>query len=103
MNLRDKMLQLEQRMNAQVLGQENVVRMLLIALLCDGHILLEGLPGLAKTRAASWRGISSASFAVSSSLRICCHQISPAARFISKMPAAKRSSFVFARGRYSAT
>lgn len=51
MNLRDKMLQLEQRMNAQVLGQENVVRMLLIALLCDGHILLEGLPGLAKTRA----------------------------------------------------
>ncbi|MGG8292553.1 AAA family ATPase [Klebsiella sp. 141130] len=51
MNLRDKMLRLEQRMNAQVLGQENVVRMLLIALLCDGHILLEGLPGLAKTRA----------------------------------------------------
>ncbi|MCP5933937.1 AAA family ATPase, partial [Klebsiella pneumoniae] len=51
MNLREKMLQLEQRMNAQVLGQENVVRMLLIALLCDGHILLEGLPGLAKTRA----------------------------------------------------
>lgn len=51
MNLRDKMLQLEQRMNAQVLGQENVVRMLIIALLCDGHILLEGLPGLAKTRA----------------------------------------------------
>ncbi len=30
---------------------KNVVRMLLIALLCDGHILLEGLPGLAKTRA----------------------------------------------------
>ncbi|EMJ5249822.1 MoxR family ATPase [Klebsiella aerogenes] len=51
MNLREKMLQLEQRMNAQVLGQENVVRMLIIALLCDGHILLEGLPGLAKTRA----------------------------------------------------
>ncbi|HBS5781642.1 TPA: MoxR family ATPase [Klebsiella aerogenes] len=51
MNLCDKMLQLEQRMNAQVLGQENVVRMLIIALLCDGHILLEGLPGLAKTRA----------------------------------------------------
>ncbi|HAT1622024.1 TPA: MoxR family ATPase [Raoultella planticola] len=48
---RDKLLQLEQKMNAQVLGQEELVRMLLIALLCDGHVLLEGLPGLAKTRA----------------------------------------------------
>ena len=51
MNGREKLLQLEQRMNAQVLGQEELVRMLLIALLCDGHVLLEGLPGLAKTRA----------------------------------------------------
>ena len=51
MNSRDKLLQLEQRMNTQVLGQEELVRMLLIALLCDGHVLLEGLPGLAKTRA----------------------------------------------------
>nr|WP_272929795.1 MoxR family ATPase [Cedecea sulfonylureivorans] len=45
------MLELEQRMNQQVLGQESVVRMLIVALLCDGHVLLEGLPGLAKTRA----------------------------------------------------
>ncbi|MEF3097842.1 MoxR-like ATPase [Raoultella ornithinolytica] len=51
MNSREKLLQLEQRMNTQVLGQEKLVRMLLIALLCDGHVLLEGLPGLAKTRA----------------------------------------------------
>ncbi|MGU3413316.1 AAA family ATPase [Enterobacteriaceae bacterium C34A] len=51
MNSRDKLLQLEQRMNTQVLGQQELVRMLLIALLCDGHVLLEGLPGLAKTRA----------------------------------------------------
>lgn len=48
---REKLLQLEQRMNEQVLGQEELVRMLIIALLCDGHVLLEGLPGLAKTRA----------------------------------------------------
>ncbi|HID8741923.1 TPA: AAA family ATPase [Enterobacter mori] len=48
---RDKLLQLEQRMNEQVIGQEGLVRMLIIALLCDGHVLLEGLPGLAKTRA----------------------------------------------------
>lgn len=51
MTSREKLLQLEQRMNTQVLGQEELVRMLLIALLCDGHVLLEGLPGLAKTRA----------------------------------------------------
>lgn len=51
MNSREKLLQLEQRMNTQVLGQEELVRMLIIALLCDGHVLLEGLPGLAKTRA----------------------------------------------------
>lgn len=51
MNSREKLLQLEQRMNTQVLGQEELVRMLIVALLCDGHVLLEGLPGLAKTRA----------------------------------------------------
>lgn len=48
---REKVLQLEQRMNEQVIGQQELVRMLIIALLCDGHVLLEGLPGLAKTRA----------------------------------------------------
>lgn len=51
MNNAEKLLQLEQDMNAQVLGQQDVVRMLIVALLCDGHVLLEGLPGLAKTRA----------------------------------------------------
>ncbi|HEI8865433.1 MoxR family ATPase [Serratia sp. AKBS12] len=51
MNNREKLLALEQRINQQVLGQESLVRMLIVALLCDGHVLLEGLPGLAKTRA----------------------------------------------------
>ncbi|MBB6116194.1 MoxR-like ATPase [Rahnella inusitata] len=51
MTNREKLLQLEQRMNEQVIGQQSLVRMLLVALLCDGHVLLEGLPGLAKTRA----------------------------------------------------
>lgn len=51
MTNREKLLELEQRMNQQVLGQEALVRMLIVALLCDGHVLLEGLPGLAKTRA----------------------------------------------------
>ncbi|MEJ2590903.1 MAG: MoxR family ATPase [Candidatus Thiodiazotropha sp.] len=35
----------------QILGQANLVERLLIALLADGHLLVEGAPGLAKTRA----------------------------------------------------
>ena len=34
-----------------ILGQEVLVDRLLIALLCDGHLLVEGAPGLAKTKA----------------------------------------------------
>jgi hypothetical protein len=32
-----------------VVGQKILLERILIALLCDGHVLLEGLPGLAKT------------------------------------------------------
>jgi len=42
---------LEDSMNASVLGQEHVVSRLIMGLLADGNILVEGLPGLAKTRA----------------------------------------------------
>ncbi len=45
--------QLEQQMNASILGQEHVVERILTVLLADGNLLLEGLPGLAKTRAIS--------------------------------------------------
>jgi MoxR-like ATPase len=38
-------------MNAAVIGQEQVTRALIIALLTNGNVLLEGLPGTAKTRA----------------------------------------------------
>ena len=34
-----------------IVGQEELIQRLLITLLCDGHILVEGAPGLAKTRA----------------------------------------------------
>lgn len=37
-------------LQSQVLGQDDVVKGLLVALLADGHVLLEGLPGTAKTR-----------------------------------------------------
>lgn len=37
-------------LNTQILGQEKLVENLLVALLADGHLLVEGPPGLAKTR-----------------------------------------------------
>jgi MoxR-like ATPase len=38
------------QMSQSVIGQEEVVRTLTMALLCNGNVLLEGLPGTAKTR-----------------------------------------------------
>lgn len=38
-------------MNANIVGQADLVDKLLIALLADGHLLVEGAPGLAKTKA----------------------------------------------------
>ncbi|MCG9660014.1 AAA family ATPase [Vibrio mediterranei] len=43
--------QLQRYLESQVIGQDNLVKQLLVALLADGHILVEGPPGLAKTRA----------------------------------------------------
>jgi MoxR-like ATPase len=42
---------LRRQVEAQILGQTELVERLLIALLADGHLLVEGAPGLAKTRA----------------------------------------------------
>lgn len=41
---------LVERLRAAVIGQEELIEHLLIAILADGHVLLEGPPGLAKTR-----------------------------------------------------
>ncbi len=43
--------QLESWLDEQVVGQAHLIERLLIALLADGHLLVEGAPGLAKTRA----------------------------------------------------
>ena len=51
MNARESLHELQSRMSASIIGQEHVVQQLLLTLLCDGNALLEGLPGLAKTRA----------------------------------------------------
>ena len=42
---------LQKSLNQIILGQERLIERLLIALLADGHLLVEGAPGLAKTRA----------------------------------------------------
>jgi MoxR-like ATPase len=47
----DQISQLRAFLNRQVIGQEGLTLRLLIALLADGHLLVEGAPGLAKTRA----------------------------------------------------
>lgn len=51
MGHRDAVLALRDWMNARIVGQETLVDRLLVALLSDGHLLVEGAPGLAKTRA----------------------------------------------------
>ena len=51
MNARESILDLSQRIGQSIIGQEQVVERLLLTLLCNGNLLLEGLPGLAKTRA----------------------------------------------------
>src|SRR6202451_3574962 len=47
----DAFLRLREYLSSQIIGQSVLVERLLIALLADGHLLVEGPPGLAKTRA----------------------------------------------------
>jgi len=44
-----KIQKVKQEVAKVVVGQEKMIDSLLISLLCDGHILIEGVPGLAKT------------------------------------------------------
>ncbi|SHO81440.1 MoxR-like ATPases [hydrothermal vent metagenome] len=44
-----KIENLKQELNKAIIGQEEMIDTLIIGLLCDGHILIEGVPGLAKT------------------------------------------------------
>lgn len=46
-----KIQKLKEEISKLVIGQEVLINSMLCALLCDGHILLEGVPGLAKTTA----------------------------------------------------
>ena len=51
MTPREAILDLKARMSQDIVGQEHILERLLIGLLANGNLLVEGLPGLAKTRA----------------------------------------------------
>ncbi len=51
MSEHDSFTALQQWLDQRIVGQQALTRRLLTALLCDGHLLVEGAPGLAKTRA----------------------------------------------------
>ena len=51
MSLQEKFADLESHLAGLVVGQRELLNRMLVALLCDGHLLVEGAPGLAKTRA----------------------------------------------------
>ncbi|MEO0998135.1 MAG: AAA family ATPase, partial [Pseudomonadota bacterium] len=51
MSLLNQFQELEAHIERLVIGQDRLVNRMLLALLCDGHLLVEGAPGLAKTRA----------------------------------------------------
>jgi len=48
---RESIARLAEYVSSRILGQERLVERMLVALLSDGHLLVEGAPGLAKTRA----------------------------------------------------
>src|SRR6187455_911650 len=47
----DAFAALRDQLSAEIVGQAELIERLLIALLADGHLLVEGAPGLAKTSA----------------------------------------------------
>lgn len=49
--VQNKITALKNYLETQIIGQEDLVNKLLITLLADGHVLVEGAPGLAKTKA----------------------------------------------------
>ncbi len=56
MNQKQNFDKLAQYLQNKIIGQQTLINRLLIALLADGHLLVEGAPGLAKTRAIQMLG-----------------------------------------------
>ncbi|MGB0836678.1 MAG: AAA family ATPase [Flavobacteriaceae bacterium] len=51
MTTRESVLSLKENMSKSIIGQDDLVEKIILVLLANGNMLLEGLPGLAKTRA----------------------------------------------------
>ena len=51
MTAHESILHLKNNMSTSIIGQETLIDRLILVLLANGNMLLEGLPGLAKTRA----------------------------------------------------
>lgn len=51
MSSHQSIIQLKQKMSESIIGQDQLIERLILVLLANGNMLLEGLPGLAKTRA----------------------------------------------------
>ena len=50
--LNEQMLAIREEIGKVIVGQHKMLDLLMIGLLCDGHILIEGVPGVAKTLTA---------------------------------------------------
>lgn len=48
-NLKNAVEQIKFELGKVIIGQQDFIELLLIALLADGHVLIEGVPGVAKT------------------------------------------------------
>ena len=51
MSVLPQLQSLKENVSKEIIGQDDVVNHLILSLLCNGNLLIEGLPGLAKTRA----------------------------------------------------
>ena len=68
--LSDRAARILDEVERAVVGKRDALELILLAVLCDGHVLLEDYPGLAKT-------LNARSFACSSSLRFARIQFTP--------------------------
>ena len=85
--LRDRATGILDEIERAIVGKRNALELILIAVLCDGHVLLEDYPGLAKT-------LTARSFAQATTLRFSRIQFTP-----DLMPSDVTGSSVFDQGR----
>ena len=81
MSQHGNIVKLKDWLSKQIIGQERLLDRLLIALLADGHLLVEGAPGLAKTKAIKDLSRSVEGFPEFSSSPTCYPAISQARKY----------------------